>query len=49
MKGAGEAATGLVKGVADGVGTASGKTTEALGKGVKDAAEGLRRLNPFGR
>lgn len=49
VKGAGEAATGLVKGVADGVGTASGKTTEALGKGVKDAAEGLRRLNPFGR
>lgn len=49
VKGAGEAATGLVKGVADGVGTASGKTTEALGKGVKDAAEGLRKLNPFGR
>lgn len=49
VKGAGETATGLVKGVADGVGTASGKTTEALGKGVKDAAEGLRRLNPFGR
>lgn len=49
VQGAGEAATGLVKGVADGVGTASGKTTEALGKGVKDAAEGLRKLNPFGR
>ena len=49
VKGAGEAATGLVKGVVDGVGTASGKTTEALGKGVKDTAEGLRRLNPFGR
>lgn len=49
VKGAGETATGLVKGVADGVGTASGKTTEALGKGVKDAAEGLRKLNPFGR
>ena len=49
VKGAGETATGLVKGVVDGVGTASGKTTEALGKGVKDAAEGLRRLNPFGR
>ena len=48
-KDAGEAATGLVKGVADGVGTVSGKTTEALSKGVKDAAEGLRRLNPFGR
>lgn len=53
VKGTGETATGLVKGVVDGVvegvGTASGKTTEALGKGVKDAAEGLRRLNPFGR
>ena len=49
VKGAGETATGLVKDVVDGVGTASGKTTEALGKGVKDAAEGLRRLNPFGR
>ena len=49
VKGAGEAAAGLVKGVADGVGTASGKTTEALGKGVKNAAESLRRLNPFGR
>ena len=48
-KDAGEAATGLVKGVADGVGTVSGKATEALSKGVKDAAEGLRRLNPFGR
>ena len=48
-KDAGEAATGLVKGVADGVGTVSGKTTEALSKGMKDAAEGLRRLNPFGR
>ena len=49
VQGAGETATGLVKGVADGVGTVSGKTTEALSKGVKDAAEGLRRLNPFGR
>ena len=53
VKGTGETATGLVKGVVDGVvegvGTASGKTTEALGKGVKDAAEGLRKLNPFGR
>ncbi len=53
VKGAGDTATGLVKGVmngvVDGVGTASGKTTEALGKGVKDAAEGLRKLNPFGR
>ncbi len=49
VQGAGETATGLVKGAVDGVGTASGKTTEALGKGVKDAAEGLRKLNPFGR
>lgn len=49
VQGAGETATGLVKGVVDGVGTASGKTTEALGKGVKDAAESLRKLNPFGR
>ena len=49
VKGAGEAATGLVKGVADGVGTASGKTGEAIGKGVKSAAEGLRKINPFGK
>ena len=49
VKGAGDTATGLVKGVADGVGTASGKTGEAIGKGVKSAAEGLRKINPFGK
>ena len=49
VKDADKAASGLVKGVVGGVGAASGKTGEALGQGVKRAAEGLRALSPFGK
>ncbi len=43
--GAGDA----LKGATGKAGEAAGKAADAVGQGVKDAAENLRKLNPFGR
>lgn len=52
----GGAASGLLKGAVNGAGDATGKASEALGKGAeaigngaKNAAESLKKLNPFGK
>lgn len=52
----GGAASGLLKGAANGVGGAADKATEvlgqgasAIGSGAKNAAESLKKLNPFGK
>ena len=49
LKGLTGGAGDALKSVTGGAGDAAGKAADAVGSGVKDAAEKLRKLNPFGR